>query len=118
MRLYDLPDVIIDYIYSFDDNYFYRKQYNNALAQMLLIRERLISNIYLSSFHSYYNIYCTHMIVHGIRKNQMSISQYIFESHKQLGIQVILDSLSPTDITKSKCIKKNENNVHKIQNVM
>lgn len=100
MRFYDLPDVIIDYIYSFDDNYFYRKLYSNALAQMLTIRARLVTNTYLSCFHNYYNIYYSHMIVHFLRSHKMSMSQYIFESYKQYGVQVVIDGLNPTDITK------------------
>ena len=99
MRFYDLPDVLIDYIYSFDDNYFYRKIYSNTLTQMLTIQNRLITNIYLSSFHHYYNIYYAFMTVHFIR-NKMSISEYIFESYKQYGVQIALEGLSPTDVTK------------------
>jgi len=103
MRLFDLPDVLIDYIYSFDDNFFYRKIYSNALTQMLTIRARLITNMYLSSFHYDYNTYNTFMTEHFIREI-LSISQYILEGYKHLGIQIIIDTLPPRHITKAKYI--------------
>jgi hypothetical protein len=103
MRFFDLPDVLIDYIYSFDDNYYYRKIYRNTLTQMLTIRARFITNMYLSSFHYDYNTYNTFMTVHSVRE-RLSISQYILEGYKHLGIQIVLDMLPPRHITKAKYI--------------
>jgi hypothetical protein len=103
MRFFDLPDVLIDYIYSFDDNFFYRKIYSNALTQMLTIRARLMTNMHLSAFHHYYNTYNTFMTVHFVRE-RLSISQYILEGYKHLGVRIVLDMLPPRHITKAKYI--------------
>lgn len=106
MHFYDLPDVIIDYIYSFDSNYYYRKIYNKVLTELLTIRARLVTNRFLCYFHQLYDIYYSYMTRYFIRET-MNVSQYIFDSFKQYGIQIIIDKLMPSYITKSYLYNRN-----------
>lgn len=49
MRFFDLPDVLIDYIYSFDDNVFFHCEYSKTIKQIQSIYNRRVTNIYLSN---------------------------------------------------------------------
>lgn len=100
MRFYDLPDVLIDYVFSFDDNYYYKKAFTNTLNEAMAIRSRYITNLYLSSFHHYYSIYVRHMM--DKHMNVMPIAEYIFLSNQHNGSRVVLDKMEPSDIIKAK----------------
>lgn len=100
MRFYDLPDVLIDYIFSFDDNTYYKQLYRNNMKQILAVHNRIITNMYLSTFHSYYDIYQNHMTKYMFRKS-LTMSQYILHGNKQYGVKIVHDSLSPEKIIRT-----------------
>jgi hypothetical protein len=93
MKFYDLPDDLIKYIYTFDDNKYYKCIYSNILNDLLNIRSRKIINIYLSEFHNYYDIYKRLTYYPTI-----SSSKYILMSNKTHGPKCISvnDNLNPS----------------------
>ena len=99
MRFYDLPDVLIDYIYSFDDNTFFRGEYSKTMKQIQFIYNSRLTNIYLSNFYCFYGIYEEYKPVYYFLP-KMNIAQYILYSHRQYGVQVILDVLELNEIKK------------------
>jgi hypothetical protein len=96
MRFFDLPDVLIDYIYSFDDNVFFYCEYRKSMKQIQSIYNRRLTNIYFSNFYSFYSIYKNYCPSYILPK--MNIAQYILHSNRQFGVQVILDGLDTKEI--------------------
>ena len=106
MKFYDLPDVLIDYIFSFDDNDYYKKTYKNAIKQILHIHHRVVTNMFLSQFHHFYSIYTNASIryyrsPYSTNRKNLSRSQYILHSVFTHGVQIIHDKVNPTDIRKA-----------------
>lgn len=76
-RLFSLPDVLIDYIYSYDDNAHYQHIYKNILRELLHKCGRTIINKYLSNLNI---IYSTYESINKIKYFQyLSPSQYILK---------------------------------------
>ena len=100
MHFYDLPDVLIDYIFSFDDNAYYKQIYHHNMKLLLSIHNRIITNIYLSANHMYYNIYQKHM-EKFIFRNELNRGQYILHGCKHFGVQIVRDILLPEDVKKA-----------------
>jgi hypothetical protein len=101
MRFYDLPDVLIDDIYSFDDNTFFRREYRKTIKQIQSIYNLRLTNIYLSNFNLLYGIYEEYKPVYNFLP-KMNIAQYILHSYRQYGVQVILDVLELNEIKKER----------------
>lgn len=101
MKFYDLPDVLIDYIFSFDDNNYYKKIYKNAIKHILHIHHRVVTNMFLSQFYHFYSIYANPYVHYPAWHRNLNQSQYILHSVSTHGVQIICDKVNPTEIRKA-----------------
>ena len=101
MKFYDLPDVLIDYIFSFDDNCYYKKIYKSAMIQLLHIHYRMITNMFFSQFHHFYDIYRNPSVRYQSPNRDLNRCQYILHSVFSYGVRIVCDEVKPTDIRKA-----------------
>ena len=94
MNLLDkLPKELVDYIYSYDDNVYWKSIYNKNTRVIELARSKNIYITYLSNMYNYHNIYKS-------RQPQMlniglNTSGYILRHQKNYGDNLIhVDSIS------------------------
>lgn len=90
--MYQLPDVLIDYIFSFDSNDYHKKNFNAVVKELNFwySRERTIK--FLDYKYSIYNIYSDYQI--GLWKNSMlTLPQYILKISKEYSHDVHVSSI-------------------------
>ena len=73
--MFHLPDVLIDYIYSFDDNAYYKRNYRAIVKELDMWYSWRRTSLFLYGKHNTYKIYHDH----HVRRNSpvISLSQYI-----------------------------------------
>ena len=90
--MYQLPDVLIDYIFSFDSNDYHKKNFNAVVKELNFwySRERTIK--FLDCKYSIYNIYSDYHI--GWWKNSLlTLPQYILQISKEYSHDVHVSSI-------------------------
>ena len=55
--MFSLPEELILHIIEFDDNKYYKKQFNKCLTELKQIKHKSIIIEYLKPLHFYYDIY-------------------------------------------------------------
>ena len=55
--MFSLPHELLLYIIDFDNNEYYKKQYNKCLTELKQIKHKSIIIDYLKPLHFYYDIY-------------------------------------------------------------
>ena len=93
MNLLDkLPKELVDYIYSYDDNVYWKSIYNKNTRVIELARSKNIYITYLSNMYNYHNIYKNrqpHCLNIGL-----NASGYILHHQKNYGDKLIhVDSI-------------------------
>lgn len=93
MNLLDkLPKELIDYIYSYDDNVYWKSIYNKNTSIIELARVKNIYITYLSNMHTYYDIYKNKEF--RILNGGLNASKYILRHQKKYGDNLIeVDSI-------------------------
>lgn len=84
--MYHLPNELILYILEYDDNQYYKKQFNKSITQLNQYTYK--SNIihYLEPLYFYYDIYYNRYIIsktNGFNKEFVTTTQYILERNKK-----------------------------------
>lgn len=82
-RLYSLPKELIDYIFEFDSNHYYKTIYKIVLDGVQQTYNRSLINQYLGRIHQYYHIYITNSQFRYFPK--LNLSQYILKHSKDYG---------------------------------
>lgn len=94
MNLLDkLPKELVDYIYSYDDNVYWKYIYNNNISVIELARSKNIYITYLSNMYNYHDIYKSRQ---PLSLNiGLNASGYILRHQKKYGDKLInVDSIS------------------------
>ena len=95
MNLLDkLPKELVDYIYSYDDNVYWKLIYKNNMRVIELARSKNIYITYLSNMYNYHNIYKSRQptLLNHIGLNA---SGYILHHQKNYGDKLInVDAIS------------------------
>jgi hypothetical protein len=82
-RLLSLPKELIDYIFEFDGNHYYKTIYKTVLDGILQTFNRSIIYQYLANIHQYYHIYITNSKFRYFPK--LNLSQYTLKHSKDYG---------------------------------
>ena len=90
--MYQLPDVLIDYIYSFDCNTYYKTKYNAVMREINHKYSWRRTQKFLQHKHSTYSIYYEYQLRTNPRP-AMSLTQYILSVSKKYGDCVIVDDM-------------------------
>ena len=73
-----LPKELVDYIYSFDDNIHYKKNYRFVMTELTDMFNKKCCHVFISRIHTYYDIYlimCNYF-------PYMNLSQYVLRHAK------------------------------------
>lgn len=89
-----LPHEVILYIYTFDDNEYFKKKYTNALSNMMQINRNWKICQYMSPLYSYYAIYKNHHHYYGT--GDFSLSKYILVHNKNYGDELLVITMNPS----------------------
>lgn len=89
--MFHLPDVIIDLIYSFDDNAYNKRKYWTVIKELDMWYSWRRTKLFIDNRHSTYSIYHAH----HVRRNNpvMNISKYILEISKRHSHDVYVNSM-------------------------
>lgn len=95
MNLLDkLPKELVDYIYSYDDNVYWKSIYKNNMRVIELARSKNIYITYLSNMYIYHNIYKCRQPT-WLNHIGLNTSVYILRHQKTYGDNLIhVDSIS------------------------
>ena len=95
MNLLDkLPKELVDYIYSYDDNVYWKYIYNNNISVIELARSKNIYITYLSNMYNYHDIYKSRQ-PEWLNHVGLNASGYILRHQKKYGDNLIhVDSIS------------------------
>ena len=94
--MYHLPNELIDYIFSFDDNAFHRKHYNAVMKELDMWYNWRRTNLFLENKYNTYKIYYDyqHEYHHDLKNHFiLNMSQYILWVSKNYSRYVYVDSL-------------------------
>jgi hypothetical protein len=89
--MYHLPDVLIDYIFSFDSNYYHKTIFNAVIRELDYWYSRRCTQLFISNKYDIYKIYCQFYI--GGKKSMLTLSQYILSISKQCCKTVYVPSI-------------------------
>jgi hypothetical protein len=89
--MYHLPNVLIDYIYSFDDNSYYKRKFHMVMKEILFQYSWKCTRVFLEGKHNIYDIYYQYNMK---KKNPIiNTSQYILWVSKNYGKVVYVDTI-------------------------
>ena len=89
--MYHLPDVLIDYIFSFDNNHYHKTIFNKVIKELIYWYSRRRTQLFISNKYDIYKIYCEFYI--GGKKSMLTLSQYILNISKQYSKTVHVPSI-------------------------
>jgi hypothetical protein len=76
--MYNLPDALIDYIFSFDSNIYHKTMFNKVINELNYWYSRRRIQSFFSNKCDIYKIYC--QFYFGGKKTMLTLSQYILNS--------------------------------------
>lgn len=88
-NMFHLPDVLIDYIYSFDCNTYHKKNYNEVMKELNHMYCWRRTQKFLQHKHRTYGIYYDY----HWRVTAMTIAQYILSVSRKYGDCIIVDDM-------------------------
>ena len=89
--MFHLPDVLIDYIYSFDNNAYHKQNYQTVMNELAMWYSWRCTRLFLQNKHSVYVIYHDH---NTKKKNPViNVSQYILWVAKNYSDCVDIDNM-------------------------
>lgn len=96
--MYDyLPNEIIQYILSFDDNLYFKKKFNQVITQINNLYSKKLLIMYISNFKYFHEIHVAYSYFSV--KNTITISKYILIHNKWYGMEIIFQKvLLPSQI--------------------
>ena len=90
--MYHLPNVLIDYIYSFDDNSYYKRKYFMVMKEISFQYSWKCTKMFLGEKHNIYDIYYEYNMN---KKNPIiNPSQYVLWLSKNYGGEVYVDTIN------------------------
>lgn len=81
--MFFLPDVLIDMIYSYDDNKYHKNNYKLVINELKHLYYRRLIHAFLAGLHHYHRICCDCWMDKYSR--DIKITEYIFMHVKQYG---------------------------------
>ena len=79
--MYHLPDVLIDYIFSFDSNDYHKKKYSAVMKELNFWYDKRRTQLFISCKYNVYDIYRNYHI--GRKYSMLTLSQYMLWISKQ-----------------------------------